>query len=121
MSDAEINDLKERRARTLSALNEGDLEESMRGNLEFYDAVCRGARSAYLGPLLQGVWLRLGPVYSLILNRFIIDKGTLESGKALLDEVLDGFEARDKSRVRKAIQALIASNVNLAMENTEIW
>ncbi len=81
------------------------LRHLLQVNYEFHFSIYRAARSAHLLPIIESLWLKMGPMYSSLERIWdtIRDKRTDVQGRHV--EIIAGLRARDSERTRKAVEA----------------
>ncbi len=89
----------------MTAARERNLERLLQSNHDFHFAIYRAARSAHLLPIIEGLWLKMGPLFST-LNRMW---GRIKSDFPQVHhdhlQVIAAMRARDSERARAAIEA----------------
>lgn len=81
------------------------LRHLLQGNYEFHFGIYRAARSAHLLPIIESLWLKMGPMYSSLERKWdtIMDERTNVQGRHV--EIIAALRARDSERTRKAVEA----------------
>lgn len=98
---AEIAALETDHASLVAAEASGDWREALRANARFHHTVVRAAGMPHLLAMIEGIWLRNGP----LLNYLYPDARPTYPGRHQHLNVIDALHRRDAHAVRKAIQA----------------
>jgi DNA-binding GntR family transcriptional regulator len=89
-----------------AALAEGDVETLLVRNYEFHFTLYRSAPSQLLIPMIETLWLQLGPFMRLVLGRigvsYLTDRHV---------EAMDAIERRDPVALRNAIESDIRDGI----------
>jgi DNA-binding GntR family transcriptional regulator len=101
LGDAEIRELAQIHARLVAAEKAGDWREAVRANWLFHYTICRAAGMPELLALIEGIWLRNGP----LLNLLYPHAPPTYAGRHQHLNVLDALRRRQPAKVRAAIQA----------------
>lgn len=95
-----------------TALARRDVETLLLRNHEFHFALYRAAPSQLLIPMIEGLWLQLGPFMRLILGRigvsYVADRHV---------EAMAAIEAQDPAALRAAIEADIRDGIGSVGED----
>lgn len=87
------------------AARERDLERLLQSNHDFHFGIYRAARSAHLLPIIEGLWLKMGPMYSTLNRMWDTIKGDFQKVQRDHMEVIAALRAHDRERARKATEA----------------
>jgi len=100
------------------AADEGlNIERSVSQNLDFHFALYRMSRSSVLPPILEGLWLQIGPNIRLAAEMFDAREGR---GAELHVRTLEALRRRDGAAARAAIEADINRFFDLLARNPSI-
>ncbi len=100
----EIEQLHDLQARLRHSQLTGDAERYLEWNFEFHFTVYRAARSALLVPMIERLWLRVGPYLNAMRTSL-----TLGDGLDMHDMVLDALARGDGATARRGIEADISN------------
>ena len=100
MSQAKIDDLVAVNARFSGAIDRDALKQSLELNRLFHFTIYQAAGMPHLFGLIEGQWLRVGPVFNLLYPDY------QRGGRGLNNhlEAIDAIRARDAPRARAAIE-----------------
>jgi len=100
MSQAKIDDLVAINARFSDAIGRDALKQSLELNRLFHFTIYQAAEMPHLFSLIEGQWLRVGPVFNLLYPDY------QRGGRGLNNhvEAIDAIRAGDASRARAAIE-----------------
>ncbi len=101
LTDAEIRDLGQVHGRLIAAEKAQDWREAVRANWLFHHTIYQAAGMPELLTLIEGIWLRNGP----LLNLLYPHAHPTYAGRHQHLNVLDALRRRQPARVRAAIQA----------------
>jgi len=96
---AELDKLAELQRRMLAVTDASHAENYLGWNLEFHFTVYGAARSPLLIPLIESLWLRVGPCLNVMRT-----ETTLGLGLDHHDEVLDALARADGAAARRAVE-----------------
>lgn len=100
ITPAQLRRIEELHRALMKATDEADWPAAVRTNWLFHQAVYAAARMPELLALIEGIWLRNGPM----LNLQYPDNAPSYDGEHQHLAVIDGLRRRDPARVRQAIQ-----------------
>jgi DNA-binding GntR family transcriptional regulator len=100
ITPANVRRLEELHKALMKAQSEGDWQSAVRINWQFHYTVYSAARMPELLALIEGIWLRNGPM----LNLLYPDAAPSYEGKHRHLAVIEGLRRRDPAMARKAIQ-----------------
>ena len=101
ITPAQLRRLEELHKALIKAQDDGDWPTAVRTNWLFHHAVYSAARMPELLTLIEGIWLRNGPMLSLLYP----DAAPTYDGEHQHLAVIEGLRKRDSAKVRKSIQA----------------
>ncbi len=101
ITPAQLRRIEELHQALLKAEQTGDWSGAVRTNWQFHHAVYSAARMPELLALIEGIWLRNGPM----LNLQYPDAAPHYDGEHQHLAVIEGLRAKDPKKVRAAIQA----------------
>jgi len=96
---ADMDELSAINAHCLSAFARNEMEEMLEHNATFHRAVCKVGRSSLILRMLEGLWMRLGPVYALSLQDTL---PVLPPGEHPHEMLIAARKARDVAAAREA-------------------
>jgi DNA-binding GntR family transcriptional regulator len=99
----------------LQAFAEADPDRAMRLNMEFHLDLYGWSKSVVLIPMIQGLWMRMGPII-----RAGLEQQTVEWSASEHKVALRALELRDSRGVRRAIERDIRATVS-ALEKTGVF
>lgn len=100
ITPAQLRRLEELHKALMKATEDGDWPAAVRTNWQFHHGVYSAARMPELLALIEGIWLRNGPM----LNLQYPDAAPSYEGDHQHLAVMDGLRRRDPAKVRQAIQ-----------------
>lgn len=100
ITPAQLRRVEECHKALMRATNERDWPAAVRTNWQFHHAVYSAARMPELLALIEGIWLRNGPM----LNLQYPDAAPAYDGEHQHLAVIEGLRQRDPAKVREAIQ-----------------
>jgi DNA-binding GntR family transcriptional regulator len=112
ISSRGILSLARKNALLLQAFEAADWHRAMRLNMEFHLDLYGWSRSVVLIPMIEGLWMRMGPIIRAGLEQKTVEWSAKEHKVALR-----ALEARDRKGVRCAIERDIRGTVS-AFERT---
>jgi DNA-binding GntR family transcriptional regulator len=112
ISSRGILSLARKNSLLLQAFAEADPDRAMRLNMEFHLDLYGWSKSAVLIPMIEGLWMRMGPIIRAGLQRHAVEWSASEHKVALR-----ALELRDSTGVRRAIERDIRATVS-ALEKT---
>jgi len=115
ISSRGIAGLARKNSLLLQAFAEADLDRAMRLNMEFHLDLYAFSNSVVLTPMIQGLWMRMGPII-----RAGMDQKTVEWSASEHKVALSALELRDRKGVRRAIERDIRGTV-AAFEKTGVF
>ena len=115
ISSRGIASLARKNSLLLQAFKESDPDRAMRLNMEFHLDLYEWSRSIVLMPMIQGLWMRMGPIIRAGLEQQTVEWSAREHKVALR-----ALELRDRGGVRRAIERDIGGTV-LAFEKTGVF
>jgi DNA-binding GntR family transcriptional regulator len=110
-----ILNLARKNSLLLQAFAQGDPDRAMRLNMEFHLDLYEWSKSAVLMPMIEGLWMRMGPIIRAGLQRQTIEWSASEHKVALR-----ALQQRDCTGVRRAIERDIRATVS-ALEKTGVF
>ncbi len=72
-NDAQIEEIVACNAPCMTTYERNEHAAMLHANVSFHRAICRAGRSHLLQRTLEGLWMRLGPVYSLCIDKTLPD------------------------------------------------
>ncbi len=105
ITEPEIVLAEESNELNMTASRDRNLERLLQSNHDFHFAIYRAARSAHLLPIIEGLWLKMGPMYSSLSRRWDSIKVDLPNIHHRHLEVVAALRGRDSERARAAIEA----------------
>lgn len=81
------------------------LRHLLQTNYEFHFGIYRAARSVHLLPIIESLWLKMGPMYSSLERKWDTIKDELTDVQGRHVEIIAALRARDSERTRKAVEA----------------
>lgn len=115
ISSRGIVSLARKNALLLQAFAEADPHRAMRLNMEFHLDLYGWSNSDVLIPMIQGLWMRMGPII-----RAGLEQQTVEWSASEHKVALRALELRDTKAVRCAIERDILATVS-ALEKTGVF
>jgi DNA-binding GntR family transcriptional regulator len=115
ISSRGILSLVRKNALLLQAFAEDDPDRAMRLNMEFHLDLYGWSKSAVLIPMIEGLWMRMGPIIRAGLERKTVEWSASEHKVALR-----ALDLRDGTGVRRAIEKDIRATVS-ALEKTGVF
>ena len=115
ISSRGILSLGRKNALLLQAFAEADPHRAMRLNMEFHLDLYGWSKSAVLTPMIEGLWMRMGPII-----RAGLEQQTVEWSASEHKVALRALELRDSRGVRRAIERDIRGTVS-ALEKTGVF
>lgn len=88
--------------------NEGrewTLRDLLQVNYDFHFGIYRAARSVHLLPIIESLWLKMGPMYSSLEHKWDTIKDEIANVENRHVEVIAALRARDSERTRRAVEA----------------
>ena len=89
----------------MTAARERDLEALLQSNHDFHFGIYRASRSAHLVPIIESLWLKMGPLHSTLNRMWDRIKGDFPKVHRDHSEVIAAMRARNSERAKKAIEA----------------
>ncbi|MSP81495.1 MAG: GntR family transcriptional regulator [Alphaproteobacteria bacterium] len=102
IEDGELRELEDLLGMVEKARKASDLRAYLEVHQEFHFAIYGAARLPVVMPMIESLWLQIGPVYGLL------DVGGINLGSECHRLVLDGLHRRDGARARDALARDIA-------------
>jgi len=96
---ADVDELTPINEQCLAAFARSDLQEMLEHNATFHRAICRAGRSGLILRMLEGLWMRLGPVYALSLQDTL---PPMAPGEHPHEKLIAALKARDPAAAREA-------------------
>ncbi|HEY7244598.1 MAG TPA: GntR family transcriptional regulator [Xanthobacteraceae bacterium] len=115
ISSRGILNLARKNSLLLQAFAQADPDRAMRLNMEFHLDLYGWSKSAVLIPMIQGLWMRMGPII-----RAGLEQQTVEWSASEHKVALHALELRDSAGVRRAIERDIRGTVS-ALEKTGVF
>ena len=115
ISSRGILSLARKNSLLLQAFAEADPDRAMRLNMEFHLDLYGWSKSAVLIPMIEGLWMRMGPIIRAGLQRQAVEWSASEHKVALR-----ALELRDSTGVRRAVERDIRATVS-ALEKTGVF
>lgn len=108
ISPAEIEDLETAHDRVVAAVKKKDVHAEAQANELFHFTVYRAARSATLLRIIEGLWLRIGPVLIALLDDLNVDQpasrlANLQFHTKLIAALRSGNAAAAEQAIQKDI------------------
>jgi len=100
MSSKFVVKLAQINSRLLQAIVDGNMVEAMRLNEEFHFELYRVSKSLVILPLIESLWMRMGPIIHIAIGRPEVTWNASQHHAALL-----ALEQHDAEGVRRAIEA----------------
>ncbi len=101
LDDADIAGLERIHAELVEAERQGDWQAALRTNYRFHATIYRAAAMPDLLTILEGIWLKNGPLITLM---YPLAPPTYD-GRHQHENVLDALRRRDPAAAREAIRA----------------
>jgi DNA-binding GntR family transcriptional regulator len=115
VSSRGIASLARKNSLLLQAFAEGHPDRAMQLNMEFHLDLYAWSSSVVLIPMIQGLWMRMGPII-----RAGMEQQTVEWSASEHKVALRALELRDRKGVRRAIERDIRGTVE-AFEKTGVF
>jgi DNA-binding GntR family transcriptional regulator len=115
ISSRGIANLVRKNSLLLRAFRDGDPDRAMRLNMEFHFDLYEWSNSIVLMPMIQGLWMRMGPII-----RAGLEQQTVEWSASEHNVAIRALELRDHKDVRRAIERDIRGTVS-AFEKTGVF
>ena len=98
-TDAQLDEIERINAGCLAAYGRHEHAAMLEANTAFHRAVCRAGQSPIILRALEGLWMRIGPIYALSLDQPLPDVGADGHPHRAL---IDGLRRRDAEAARAA-------------------
>lgn len=98
-SDAQIDEIEAVNVPCMAAYDRNEHVAMLDHNASFHRAICRAGRSQLILRTLEGLWMRLGPIYALSFDRPLDDLTGLRHPHLLM---IDALRSRDAAAAREA-------------------
>ncbi len=113
ISDQEFDELEAYEAANIRSLAEGDSNGLFESNLKFHFLIYKAARSAYLLPMIEGLWLKMGPVYNLRATEWSTYREILGPAREKHVEILAALKRRDSEAAGIAMRQDISAAIDI--------
>lgn len=119
ISDDDISQLEEIHAENTRAYEEADSALLLDSNQRFHFLLYDGARSVYLRPIIEGLWLRMGPLHKIAMKEWTKLKEPLGTARGKHVEVIEALKRRDPEAASSAMKEDIRIAGDLYVEHIE--
>jgi DNA-binding GntR family transcriptional regulator len=116
VTPAELASLQALQDRMLATTDPAEADEYLGWNLEFHFTVYRAARSPLMLPLIESLWLRVGPCLNVMRT-----ETTLGLGLDHHDEVLAALRRGDGAAARAAVVAELTEAAEIMARSLSVY
>lgn len=110
ISAEELEDLEAANAKVVAAVKKKDVHAEARANETFHFTVYRAARSSILLRIIEGLWLRIGPVLISLLQDLNVDRPASRlAGTKYHSRLIAALRAGDAVEAERALQGDLGS------------
>ncbi len=116
ISDQEIDEVEEHdavNARALAADDSGGVFES---NYNFHFSIYRAAKTAYLLQIIEGLWLKMGPIYNVRTAEWPKYKELVAQAQSKHAVIIEALKRRDPAASGKAMREDVRASVDIFLE-----
>lgn len=120
ISDEEMEELLGYDAENVRALVDGDSGGLFESNRKFHFLIYRAARSAYLAPMIEGVWLKLGPMYHVRSTEWSRYQDAVSLAREKHVEIIAALQLRDPVAAERAMRDDVRAAIDVFLENSGV-
>lgn len=113
IGDQEIDEVEEHDAANIRALATGDSNSVFESNYNFHFSIYRAAKTAYLLPIIEGLWLKMGPIYNLRAAEWQNYQTLVEQARPLHVEIIKALKQRDPVASGKAMRDDVRASLEI--------
>ena len=113
ISDQEIDEVEEHDAANIRALAAGDSNGVFESNHKFHFSIYRAAKTAYLLPIIEGLWLKMGPIYNLRTAEWQNYQTLVEQARPIRVEIIKALKQRDPAASGKAMRDDVRASIEI--------
>ena len=117
VTDREIDEVEEHDAAIACALAAGDSNNLLESNYKFHFSIYRAAKSTYLLPIIEGLWLKTGPFYNVRTAEWPKDKVLESRGRRKHVEIIEALKQRDPEAAGKAVRDDVRESVDIFLSH----
>ncbi len=118
VTDQDIEVLEEIDAKNIRALAEDDPLGLFNSNYDFHFLIYRAARSTYLLSMIEGLWLRMGPMYNQRAADWPTFKASMDEARPKHLPIIEALRRRDPAAAGKATRDDVGAAVEIFLTHS---